>query len=87
MRKIILSCLLLGISLTTYAQTSLFDLWQEASEHVNIYTYGLKPVKKDPCFRPDWKQKRGTKLEISSPTIIIGEFKCTVFPIQMYKKV
>ena len=69
MRKIILSCLLLGISLTTYAQTSLFDLWQEASEHVNIYTYGLKPVKKDPCFRPDWKQKRGTKLEISSPTI------------------
>lgn len=50
MRKIILSCLLLGISLTTYAQTSLFDLWQEASEHVNIYTYGLKPVKKDPCF-------------------------------------
>ena len=44
MRKIILSCLLLGISLTTYAQTSLFDLWQEASEHVNIYTYGLKPV-------------------------------------------
>lgn len=72
MRKIILSCLLLGISLTTYAQTSLFDLWQEASEHVNIYTYGLKPVKKDPCFRPD---------------CIIGEFKCTVFPIQMYKKV
>lgn len=69
MRKIILSCLLLGISLTTYAQTSLFDLWQEASEHVNIYTYGLKPVKKEPCFRPDWKQKRGTKLEISSPTI------------------
>lgn len=69
MKKIILSCLLLGISLTTYAQTSLFDLWQEASEHVNIYTYGLKPVKKDPCFRPDWKQKRGTKLEISSPTI------------------
>lgn len=69
MRKIILSCLLLGISLTTYAQTSLFDLWQEASEHVNIYTYGLKPVKKDPCFRPDWKQKIGTKLEISSPTI------------------
>lgn len=67
MRKIILSCLLLGISLTTYAQTSLFDLWQEASEHVNIYTYGLKPVKKEPCFRPDWKQKRGTKLEISSP--------------------
>ena len=57
MRKIILSCLLLGISLTTYAQTSLFDLWQEASEHVNIYTYGLKPVKK------------GAKLEISSPTI------------------
>ena len=37
MRKIILSCLLLGISLTTYAQTSLFDLWQEASEHVIIY--------------------------------------------------
>lgn len=69
MRKIILSCLLLGISLTTYAQTSLFDLWQEASEHVNIYTYGLKPVKKEPCFRPDWKRKRGTKLEISSPTI------------------
>ena len=69
MRKIILSCLLLGISLTTYAQTSLFDLWQEASEHVNIYSYGLKPVKKDPCFRPDWKRKRGTKLEISSPTI------------------
>lgn len=69
MRKIILSCLLLGISLTTYAQTSLFDLWQEASEHVNIYSYGLKPVKKDPCFRLDWKQKRGTKLEISSPTI------------------
>lgn len=56
MRKIILSCLLLGISLTTYAQTSLFDLWQEASEHVNIYTYGLKPVKKDPCFRPDWRK-------------------------------
>lgn len=50
MRKIILSCLLLGISLTTYAQTSLFDLWQEASEHVNIYTYGLKPVKKEPCL-------------------------------------
>ena len=69
MRKIILSCLLLGISLTTYAQSSLFDLWQEASEHVNIYSYGLKPVKKDPCFRPDWKRKRGTKLEISSPTI------------------
>uniref|UniRef100_UPI003FD860C6 hypothetical protein n=1 Tax=Alistipes putredinis TaxID=28117 RepID=UPI003FD860C6 len=69
MRKIIPSCLLLGISLTTYAQTSLFDLWQEASEHVNIYSYGLKPVKKDPCFRPDWKQKRGAKLEISSPTI------------------
>lgn len=44
MRKIILSCLLLGISLTTYAQTSLFDLWQEASEHVNIYTYGLKKI-------------------------------------------
>ena len=69
MRKIILSCLLLGISLTTYAQTSLFDLWQEASEHVNIDTYGRKHVKKEPCFRPDWKQKRGTKLEISSPTI------------------
>lgn len=50
MRKIILSCLLLGISLTTYAQTSLFDLWQEASEHVNIYTYGLKPVKKIHVF-------------------------------------
>lgn len=50
MRKIILSCLLLGISLTTYAQTSLFDLWQEASEHVNIYTYGLKPVKKRSMF-------------------------------------
>lgn len=47
MRKIILSCLLLGISLTTYAQTSLFDLWQEASEHVNIYTYGLKKINKD----------------------------------------
>ena len=46
MKKIILSCLLLGISLTTYAQTSLFDLWQEASEHVNIYTYGhYCPVK------------------------------------------
>lgn len=47
MRKIILSCLLLGISLTTYAQTSLFDLWQEASEHVNIYTYGIKKINKD----------------------------------------
>lgn len=42
MRKIILSCLLLGISLTTYAQTSLFDLWQEASEHVNIYKRSTK---------------------------------------------
>lgn len=47
MKKIILSCLLLGISLTTYAQTSLFDLWQEASEHVNIYTYGIKKINKD----------------------------------------
>ena len=53
MRKIILSCLLLGISLTTYAQTSLFDLWQEASEHVNIYTYGLKKINKDTIYRPD----------------------------------
>lgn len=50
MRKIILSCLLLGISLTTYAQTSLFDLWQEASEHVNIYTYGLKKINKDTIY-------------------------------------
>lgn len=74
MRKIILSCLLLGISLTTYAQTSLFDLWQEASEHVNIYTYGLKKINKDTIYRPDnyrpnWKRKKGAKLEISSPTI------------------
>ena len=76
MRKIILSCLLLGISLTTYAQTSLFDLWQEASEHVNIYSYGLKPVKKDPCFRPDWKRKRGTKLEISSHTLLFHVHFC-----------
>lgn len=50
MRKIILSCLLLGISLTTYAQTSLFDLWQEASEHVNIYTYGIKKINKDTIY-------------------------------------
>ncbi len=74
MRKIILSCLLLGISLTTYAQTSLFDLWQEASEHVNIYTYGIKKINKDTIYRPDnyrpnWKRKKGAKLEISSPTI------------------
>ncbi|WP_418673030.1 hypothetical protein, partial [Alistipes putredinis] len=41
------------ISLTTYAQTSLFDLWQEASEHVNIYTYGLKKINKDTIYRPD----------------------------------
>lgn len=26
-------------------------------------------------------------LAIVLPNIIIGEFKCTVFPIQMYKKV
>ena len=74
MKKIILSCLLLGISLTTYAQTSLFDLWQEASEHVNIYTYGIKKINKDTIYRPDnyrpnWKRKKGAKLEISSPTI------------------
>lgn len=63
MKKIILSCLLLGISLTTYAQTSLFDLWQEASEHVNIYTYGIKKINKDTIYRPDnyrpnWKRKK-----------------------------
>ena len=58
MRKIILSCLLLGISLTTYAQTSLFDLWQEASEHVNIYTYGLKKINKDTIYRPETCEKR-----------------------------
>lgn len=90
MKKIILSCLLLGISLTTYAQTSLFDLWQEASEHVNIYTYGIKKINKDTIYRPDnyrpnWKRKKGAKLEISSPTI--GLLKKMLYNrgIQMYR--
>lgn len=61
MRKIILSCLLLGISLTTYAQTSLFDLWQEASEHVNIYTYGLKKINKDTIQIGSGKKVRNWK--------------------------
>ena len=84
MRKIILSCLLLGISLTTYAQTSLFDLWQEASEHVNIYTYGLKKINKDTIYRPDnyrpnWKRKKGAKLEISSQIASADESIIKIF--------